>query len=31
VAAGKTVLGYPAQEAREMLKEWASVRRLIKK
>ncbi|CAM3505767.1 UDP-3-O-(3-hydroxymyristoyl)glucosamine N-acyltransferase [Zobellia roscoffensis] len=31
VEAGKTVLGYPAQEARDMLKEWASVRRLIKK
>ncbi len=29
VEAGKTVLGYPAQEARDMLKQWAAVRRLI--
>ncbi len=31
VAAGKTVLGYPAQDARDMLKEWATVRGLMKK
>jgi len=30
VEAGKTVLGYPAQDARDMLKEWVAVRRLIK-
>ncbi len=30
VAAGKTVLGYPAQDARDMLKEWATIRRLVK-
>lgn len=30
VAAGKTVLGYPAQDARDMLKEWATIRRFIK-
>lgn len=30
VAAGAAVLGYPAQDAREMLKQWASVRRLVK-
>lgn len=30
VAAGKTVLGYPAQDAREMLKQWVAVRRLVK-
>jgi UDP-3-O-[3-hydroxymyristoyl] glucosamine N-acyltransferase len=30
VQAGKTVLGYPAQDARDMLKEWASIRRIIK-
>lgn len=30
VEAGKTVLGYPAQDARDMLKEWASIRRLVR-
>ena len=30
VAAGKTVLGYPAQDAKVMLKEWAALRRLVK-
>ena len=30
VEAGKTVLGYPAQDARDMLKEWVAVRRLVK-
>lgn len=30
VAAGKTVLGYPAQDARDMLKQWVAVRRLVK-
>jgi UDP-3-O-[3-hydroxymyristoyl] glucosamine N-acyltransferase len=30
VKAGKTVLGYPAQDAREMLKQWVAVRRLVK-
>ncbi len=30
VEAGKTVLGYPAQEAKEMLKEWVTIRRLLK-
>ena len=30
VQAGKTVLGYPAKDAREMLKEWATIRRLVK-
>ena len=30
VAAGKTVLGYPAQDAREMLKQWVAMRRLMK-
>jgi UDP-3-O-[3-hydroxymyristoyl] glucosamine N-acyltransferase len=30
VEAGKTVLGYPAQDARLMLKQWATVRRLMK-
>ncbi len=30
VAAGKTVLGYPAQDARDMLKQWIAVRRLSK-
>lgn len=29
VGAGKTVLGYPAQEARDMLKQWVAVRQLI--
>lgn len=31
VAAGKTVLGYPAQDARDMLKQWVTIRRLVKK
>jgi UDP-3-O-[3-hydroxymyristoyl] glucosamine N-acyltransferase len=31
VPAGKTVLGYPAKDAREMLKEWVFIRKLIKK
>ena len=31
VAAGKTVLGYPAQDARDMLKQWVAMRRLVKK
>lgn len=31
VEAGKTVLGYPAQDARDMLKQWVAVRRLVKK
>ncbi|WP_026452444.1 UDP-3-O-(3-hydroxymyristoyl)glucosamine N-acyltransferase [Aequorivita capsosiphonis] len=30
VEAGKTVLGYPAQDAREMLKQWVAIRRFIK-
>ncbi len=30
VAAGQTVLGYPAQEAREMLKQWVAMRKLCK-
>ncbi|MHB1145968.1 MAG: UDP-3-O-(3-hydroxymyristoyl)glucosamine N-acyltransferase [Lutibacter sp.] len=30
VEAGKTVLGYPAQDSREMLKQWAALRRLVK-
>ncbi|WP_289040056.1 UDP-3-O-(3-hydroxymyristoyl)glucosamine N-acyltransferase [uncultured Zobellia sp.] len=30
VESGKTVLGYPAQDARDMLKEWASIRRLVR-
>ncbi len=30
VPAGQTVLGYPAQEARKMLKQWAALRRLAK-
>ncbi|HEY9222254.1 MAG TPA: UDP-3-O-(3-hydroxymyristoyl)glucosamine N-acyltransferase [Lutibacter sp.] len=30
VEAGKTVLGYPAQDSREMLKQWAALRSLIK-
>lgn len=30
VEAGKTVLGYPAQDARNMLKEWVAVRRFMK-
>lgn len=31
VEAGKTVLGYPAQDARNMLKEWAAIRQFMKK
>jgi len=30
VAAGKHVLGYPAQDSREMLKQWVALRRLVK-
>ena len=30
VAAGKTVLGYPAADAREKLKQWVALRRLAK-
>ena len=30
VAAGQTVLGYPARDARDMLKQWVAVRKLIK-
>lgn len=30
VAAGKTVLGYPAQESRDMLKQWVMMRKLAK-
>ncbi len=30
VEAGKTVLGYPAQESREMLKQWVALRKLAK-
>lgn len=30
VAAGKTVLGYPAQDARDMLKQWVAIRRFMK-
>ncbi|HEY9169850.1 MAG TPA: UDP-3-O-(3-hydroxymyristoyl)glucosamine N-acyltransferase [Lutibacter sp.] len=29
VAAGKTVLGYPAQDSREMLKQWVALRKLV--
>ncbi|NJX16470.1 UDP-3-O-(3-hydroxymyristoyl)glucosamine N-acyltransferase [Tamlana crocina] len=31
VEAGKTVLGYPAQDSRDMLKQWVAMRRLTKK
>ena len=31
VKAGQTVLGYPAQDARDMLKQWVAMRRLAKK
>jgi UDP-3-O-[3-hydroxymyristoyl] glucosamine N-acyltransferase len=31
VKAGQTVLGYPASDAREMLKQWVALRRLVKK
>jgi len=30
VQAGKVMLGYPAQEAKDMLKEWALIRRFVK-
>jgi UDP-3-O-[3-hydroxymyristoyl] glucosamine N-acyltransferase len=30
VAAGKTVLGYPATDSREMLKQWVALRRLVR-
>lgn len=30
VKAGKTVLGYPAQDSRDMLKQWVAVRRFMK-
>jgi UDP-3-O-[3-hydroxymyristoyl] glucosamine N-acyltransferase len=30
VEAGQTVLGYPAQNARDMLKQWVAIRRFIK-
>ena len=30
IEAGKTVLGYPAQDARDMLKQWVSVRQFMK-
>jgi len=29
VAAGKSVLGYPAQDSREMLKQWIALRKLV--
>ncbi len=29
VPAGKTVLGYPARDAREMLKQWVAIRKLV--
>lgn len=29
VPAGQTVLGYPAQESREMLKQWVALRKLV--
>jgi len=31
VKAGQTVLGYPAQDAKAMLKQWVAMRRLVKK
>ncbi|MBK5192087.1 MAG: UDP-3-O-(3-hydroxymyristoyl)glucosamine N-acyltransferase [Flavobacteriaceae bacterium] len=31
VAAGKTVLGYPATDSKNMLKQWIELRRLVKK
>ena len=31
VEAGKTVLGYPAQDARDMLKQWVAIRQFMKK
>ena len=30
VAPGKTVLGYPATDSREMLKQWVALRKLAK-
>ncbi len=30
VAAGKTVLGYPAVDSREMLKQWVALRKLVR-
>lgn len=30
VEAGKTVLGYPAQDARDMLKQWSAIRQFMK-
>jgi len=30
VEAGQTVLGYPAQDARDMLKQWVAMKRLVK-
>ncbi len=30
VEAGKTVLGYPAQDARDMLRQWVYIRRFAK-
>ena len=30
VPAGKTVLGYPAQDAKEMLKQWVAMRKLVR-
>jgi UDP-3-O-[3-hydroxymyristoyl] glucosamine N-acyltransferase len=29
VPAGKTVLGYPAGDARETLKQWVAIRKLV--
>ena len=29
VKAGQTVLGYPAREARDMLKQWVAMRKLV--
>jgi len=31
VPAGKTVLGYPAKDSKETLKEWVAISRLAKK
>ena len=30
IAAGKSVLGYPAQDAKDMLRQWVAMRRLVK-
>jgi UDP-3-O-[3-hydroxymyristoyl] glucosamine N-acyltransferase len=30
VEAGKTVLGYPAQDAKDMLRQWVAIKRLVK-